>query len=238
MNKKQEAIKLLEEYLREQELSPEPINICLDALNLSLSWKPKFASEEELRGADAFVSYSHGIGTRKDGRTEDKDTSKIQYNPDIYHPGLTNIDLAEVILKLHKKGIEKPIFAQWEVAVALEEMGICVRSVAKPREGYLSTQGVSKQFLEDGLREFRNIILVVHPIISFRARATTITEASRLGKTFQRVYYADTSMVRYDLDSVQSWTRSEVDLIRYEIGSRTQHVLYKKTLDAKFFAGE
>lgn len=239
MDKKQEAIKLLGEYLKDgQGLMPESINICLDAINLSLSWKPRWATEGELKRADAFVSCSFGMGKRKDGRPEEKDQSQIQYDPQIYFPGLANIDLAKVILNLYEKGLEKPIFAQGEVAIPLEEAGINIKSVAKPREGYLSTKGVINRFLEEGLGEFENIALIVHPLHSYRAKATLITEAKQRGKIFQEIFHADTSNVRYDLYSVQRSGRFEEDTVKWEIGSRTQHVLYKKTLDAKFFRGE
>jgi len=240
MSKKQEAIKLLDEYLDEdQELDPESINVCLDAINLSLSWKPRWASEEDLKRAEAFVSYSFGIGKRKDGKEEDKEQFEILYDPKIYHPGLTNVGLAKVIFDLYGKGLEKPIFAQWEVAVALEEIGIDAKSVAKPGEGYLGTGGVAQQFLERGLGEYGNIALVVHPIHSYRAKATTITEAYNLaGKIFENVIHADTSNAICDPESVQLTTRSEEKVVAYEIGNRTQQVLFKKTLDAKFFRGK
>ena len=235
MDKKQ-AIEVLKDCLRKQGLNPPSIEICLNALNLSLNWKPKFASMEELERANVFISYSLGIGKRKDGSPEQKNPLQIQYDPKIYYPGLTNIDLARIILNLYDKGLKKPIFAQWEVATALEEAGIKVESTAKPREGYLNTQGVVKQFIKDGLEEYEKIILVVHPLESYRTRALTITELfKRNQKTSREIFHADTSNIRLDFDSIQPWTRSEEDIVNYEIGSRTQHVLYNKTLNTKFF---
>ena len=80
MDRKQKGLALLGQYLSEEQvLSPEAVSICLDAINLSLAWKPRFASTEELETVDAFVSYSFGIGRRKDGGVDEEDPFKILY---------------------------------------------------------------------------------------------------------------------------------------------------------------
>lgn len=230
------AITILESHLLKQGLNESSVGLCLDAVKLATTWYVKPSSLEELKQGQAFVAYSFGIGKRKDGQKEIQDPSKVQYNSGTYFPGKTNEDLAKVIAELQEKGLERPIFAQWEVATALIEnhkINLPEKNIAKPREGYLSSLGVIKQFLEAGLEDYDRIILVAHPIHVRRAKATTEIEIEKQrGKALEKILIPDISKVRFDLESIQPWTRDESSNIRWDIGSRIRQVFYLQTLRA------
>ncbi len=227
---------ILREYVWAQGLNSDSADLCLDAVTIATTFYTPPDSLEKLKQGQAFIAYSFGIGARKDGVPEvqeNTDARKIQYSPDVYLPGKTNEGLARVISNLYQHGVERPVFAQWEIASALEEQGITLdeKCIAKPKEGYLGTGGVIKQFLEAGLQELDRVILVAHSLHVRRARAITRNEvAKQRGRPLEKVLIANTSDVEFDPNSVQAWTRSQEANVRHEIGVRMQGVLYNRSL--------
>lgn len=244
---KEEQLKELEEYtqifanyLKSQGINEGELEICLDSIRLSTLFDFLPATLDELKKSQAFVAYSCGIGRRKDGKQELIESRKIQYDPKIYTPGKTNQGLAKVILDYYGQGIKLPVFSQWEIGVALEDMGFSGElHIARPKEGrYLSTEGVVKQFLEDGLDKMENIAIVAYKNHMRRARATTRYETERRRSSdFEKVLMTDTKNILPDPESVQDWTRGGPIEIRNEIGSRIHHYisLFGSGIPIKYF---
>ena len=184
----------------------------------------KSDSKEELAKSQAFLAYSFGFGPRKDGKIETRNGREIHFKPEEFFVGISNEGLAKVISDYRKQGLNIPVFAQWEIAVALAEkygLELPEKQIAKPREGYLGTPGVIQQFLEGGVSGLERVAVVAHPDHMRRAVDTTagIVKAKR-GKGFEAVYETDTSSVGYDSLSVQPWTRSEKAFSYYEFFNR------------------
>lgn len=240
MDKEEYLIQLFAKHLKSQGISSSELEVCLDAIRLSTLFDFVPATLDELQKSQAFVAYSYGIGKRKDGKEETIEPRKIQYDPKIYSPGKANQGLAEVISHYYDQGIQLPVFSQWEVGVALQEMGFSGElHIAKPKEGkYLNTIGVVKQFLEMGLEKIENVAIVTHKNNIRRARAITRFETEkRRGYDFEKVFMADTKSVLPDPDSVQDWTRGDsLDIIN-EIGSRIHHFisLFGPGIPMKYF---
>ncbi len=191
MSKKhEEPIQFFADYLRNHGIRGEELEVCLDSIRLSTLFDFVPVTLEELSQSQAFVAYSCGIGKRKDGKRQTIEPRKVQYNPEVYTPGRTNDGLARVILSYYNQGIKLPVFSQWEIGVALEDMGFSGElHIAKPREGqYLSTDGVIKQFLEEGLGRIENIAVVAYKNHMRRARATTRYETEKKEDMISRWY--------------------------------------------------
>ncbi|MEK6859641.1 MAG: hypothetical protein AABX54_02390 [Nanoarchaeota archaeon] len=231
--------KTLQEYIKSQGISFSNVELCLDAVNLLINWRVPPSVFEDLQRGQAYVAYSFGIGKRKDRKKEIKDPREILYSPAVYYPGLSNEDFAKIIADLYQQGLEKPIFTQWEIAIALERNhGIRVPEIqiAKPKESYLSIQGSVRQFLEAGLQKYNKILFLNHPISLARAKAITCSEInSQRGKPLEEILVVDTSKVRYDPESVQPWTRDERSILENEFASRFHHVFHLKSINADSF---
>lgn len=179
------------------------------------TWVVESDSQEELNAAEAVIAFAFGFGSKKEGVQFAPD----RYDPKLYKPGKSNEGLAEVIVPFANRGM--PVFAQWEVAEALKLQGILVpdRQIARPGKEYLGTSGVLKQFLANGLADFRSVILVAHPHHMFRCRETAKTIFRKEGVEI-KVLIADTRSVPYDPESMQLWTRSLKDWVEYEVRVR------------------
>jgi len=234
-------MKFFYDYLRNQGIAPREIEVCLDAIILSTTFDFVPATIDELKQCQAFVAYSCGIGKRKDGKPETIPSRKIQYSPEIYTLGATNIGLAKVICDYHSKGIKLPVFAQWEIGVALEEIGFLGElHVVKPRDGeYFSTEEVVKQLLETGLERMDRVAIVASRDHMRRARATTRYEAERKrGYDFKSALMTDTKGVPIEEpESLHEWRRDSYSMMRNEIGSRIHNSisLFGPGIPAKYF---
>jgi len=233
----EKAKEIIKEHL-ESQIDPENTKVCLDAVHLLTTWKITPSNLEDLQEAEAIIAYSFGIGKRKDGKPEIQEPFKIKYDPLIHFSGLTNEDLAKVIADLHPK-LKIPIFAQIEIAQALEEnhqIKLDEQNIAKPKQDFLSTHGVIQQFLENGLKDFSKIIIIAHPMHILRAKAITNTELfNKNKKYFEKIFIADTSQARYDPDSLQPWTKNEKNFLKHEMGSRIYHTFYTDNLNPDLF---
>ncbi len=193
--------------------------IVVEDLKYLTEWLIKPNSEEELRKGQAIISFSFGFGPAR----ENVEVTSKQYDPQVYKPGKSNEALADVIAKLYTDGLTAPTYAQWEIAEALREkykLTLPANQIAKPNEKYLGTSGVVMQFLDNGLGKFNPIILVAQPYHVFRCREITKTIYNRVEKKDLDILIADTSIVPFDPESVQAWTRSLEDWVRYEVGVR------------------
>jgi hypothetical protein len=218
----------LQKYLENQGLDKGSIDRILEEdLPFLSEWQIKASDREELSrrlrsGHAAVLAFAFGFGPARQG---------VPYPPEQYHPmlclpGKSNEGLAKVISQLvgsvGNNEIISRVFAQWEVAEALKENNQIIvpdTQIARPRGEYLGTRGVVEQLLDRGLRDFPSIIIVAHPHHLYRCRKTT--EAVLRKRHLQiDVFSADTSSVSYDPQSVQPWTRSPGDWVRYEVGNR------------------
>lgn len=216
MNSLDRAVQALEEHLRGLGFDKDSIDriICQD-LPFLTTWELAPNPPQELENADAVITFALGFGPVK----EQVQHPPGQYHPQLFDPGKSNEALAEVIVPFAQKGLS--IFAQWEVAEALNARGIAVpdHQIARPDRRYLGTSGVVEQFLANGLANFASVMLVAHPHHAFRCRETTKIVFQKNGKAIS-LLIADTRSVPYDPKSVQPWTRSLKAWVEYEVGNR------------------
>jgi len=216
MNSLDRAVQALEEHLRGLSFDKAAIDriICQD-LPFLTTWELTPNPLQELENADAVMTFAFGFGPAK----EQVQHPPGQYHPQLFDPGKSNEGLAEVIVPFAQKGL--PIFAQWEVAEALNARGIAVpdHQVARPDRRYLGTSGVVEQFLVNGLANSTSVLLVAHPHHVFRCREITNMVFQKNGKAIS-ILIADTCLVPYDPKSVQPWTRSLKAWVEYEVGNR------------------
>lgn len=182
-------------------------------------WKLNPSVKTELEKADSIVSFSFGFGPLRKDIPDAQDSS--QFNPELHYYGESNLGLAKVILELNSQGIDLPVYAQWEVAEALRDKGIFLdeKNIAKPKGDYLNTKGVLEQFFENGLEDSKSLILVSQPYHAPRCKWIMEKAYKDRGKSVD-ILIADTSSVGFDRDSLQPWTRSLEDWVKYEVGSR------------------
>jgi len=183
-------------------------------------WRPHTHSLGVFRSGQAIVSFAFGFGPLKNGVGTPPDPK--QYHPDFNLPGKSNEGLARQIHYLYSRyGVVLPTYTQWEIGEALKEHAIFLppERIARPGQGYLGTSGVVDQWLENGLGDASEIILVAQPYHVFRCKKTLEKVFADKGKPIE-VLVADTSTVPFDKDSVQPWTRSLTDWVNYEVGNR------------------
>ena len=207
----------IQDHLREIGFSPSAISRIIDEdLPFLTTWELQESSPEALASADAVMAFAFGFGPALEGVQHPTG----QYDPLLYHPGKTNEALADVIGPYAEKGL--PVFAQWEVAEALrarQKAELC-HCVARPDKEYLGTSGVVRQFLSEGLGKYKAVILVAHRHHAFRCqRIAAKVFAAEEGTADIRILIPSLPDV-YDPDSVQPWTRSLEDWVRYEVGNR------------------
>ncbi len=186
--------------------------IMIDALDLLLSWN--VPTSDDLSDGNAIVAFSFGQGA---GNT----------------PGGTNRALAAII-----KAITDihpiPVFAQWEIADALAELGVEVEETAVPQQGYLSTRGVWQQISTKFIHPYpniQNIILIAHPDHQYRCRHI-IKESGFNTKTPTIINYPPNGWAHYGCDphgynpsSTQPWTQNRPAFIKYELAIRFKNIL-------------
>jgi len=166
------------------------------------NWQVQPANKEQLKRADCIVGFSFGLREKNE-------------------PGLSNHFLAKVITHLHHSYPEAEIMVQWEIASCLPFKLPDYRIVSKHRKAgeYLDTEEVASQMI-DLLRDpHTRPIVVAHPLHMWRC--IKVMEK----KGFQKVFAADTTSVRCDPESIQSWTRSNFRFATRELPAR---LLYLK----------
>lgn len=209
----------LEKYLRQNGFDEGSIRrIVKDDLLYLTEWILKPNTLKELKNGQAYILPAFGYGSKKKGIKSNPD----HYNPKFYEPGRSNEAVARIVTALHKQGISRPIFAQWEVAEALKKYGIIVpeKNIAKPTKGkYLGTIGDIEQWLDNGLSKYNTVILATHPYYAYRPKEI-IQQVLFKKKKKIKVLIADTSSVPFDHKSVQEWTRNLRSWVRYEVGNR------------------
>ena len=182
----------------------------LASLELLVTWNVQ--TTNDLSSGDIVCAFSFGLGLEMT-------------------TGRTNLALASFIRSI-KSNYELPIFAQWEIADALLDLGIEVDFRATPKNTYLSTIGVRDQFCEELRRRNipfggTNVVLIAHPDHRFRCMkhieasglSTIIPNDDDFGlATFWEQYGCD--QYGYDSESAQNWTRSREAFVRYELPVR------------------
>jgi|GEM_PF-5493951 len=188
-----------------------------DDLSYLTEWVLKPNSLEELKAGEAYVLPAFGYAA-KNKKSPDKSE---HFDPKIHKPGESNEAIARVVVNLFNKGIERPIYAQWEIAEALKKYNVIVpdKNVAKPKGGYLGTIGDIEQWRDRGLKNVKTVILVTHPYYAYRPREILRNVAERRNQKI-KVLIADTSSVPFDPDSLQDWTRNLNKWVRYEVCNR------------------
>ncbi|MEZ5044082.1 MAG: hypothetical protein R2828_29585 [Saprospiraceae bacterium] len=218
MNNLEKARSLLKKHLLSYGFDPNSIRrIVEEDLAFLTTWELPPDPPEKISKAEAIISFSFGYGPAK---TEAENTSD-QYDPLRYFFGKTNEALAETILK-YSDG-SRPVFAQWEIAEALKERGevLPAQQVAKPGETYLGTSSVVKQFIDNGLDQFKSVLLIAHKHHAFRCREITRNILKEMGVQLEITIPILPGV--YDSTSVQPWTRSLKDWVEYEVGNRFQN---------------
>lgn len=129
-------------------------------------------------------------------------------------PGLSNRALAKVVASLYH-GFGLPLVLQWEVADCIPELPKVGVIRKHRREGeYLDTYEVLAQSAEIcKAHGWQRAILVSHPDHCWRVKKT----AERLGF---KVTVPDTSLVPYDPESCQPWTRTRAKFLLRELPAR------------------
>ena len=182
----------------------------LASLEMLVTWNVQ--ATNDLSNGDIVFAFSFGLGLEMT-------------------TGRTNLALASFIRNINSK-YELPIFAQWEIADALLDMGVEVDFRAIPRNTYLSTKGVRDQFCEELRRRGipfgeTNIVLISHPDHRFRCMqhiescglSTIIPNDDDFGlAAFWKQHGCD--QYGYDSESAQNWTRSREAFVRYELPLR------------------
>ncbi len=192
--------------------------ILLDTLEQLLKWDvPK---STDLSEGQAIVAFAFGQGTNST-------------------PGGTNHALAAVI-KTTTAVHPVPVFAQWEIADALAELGVSVAETAVSHQNYLSTEGVWQQFLATFLQSYphiQKIILIAHPDHQYRCHSLIVQSnievltPAIIGSPPNGWAAFGCDTYGYDLNSVQPWTRNRADFIQYELSIRIKHLpLIKKAI--------
>lgn len=209
------AKRAIEDNLSAQGFDRDSINrIVLEDLPFLTVWQLQPDTPEKIETAEAIISFAFGFGPAK----PNVPYPPGQYHPLLYEPGRTNEALAATIVPFAQKGLE--VFTQWEVAEALKAHGITVSEdhVARPGQAYLGTSGVVDQFLDNGLSQFCSVLLVAHRHHMYRCREITRTVFQRRNQSIA-ILIPETPDV-YDPNSVQWWTRSLTDWVKYEVGNR------------------
>jgi hypothetical protein len=216
MTSLERASRAIEEHLSSVGFDRESINrIVLEDLPFLTIWELEPHSPREISAAAAVVAFAFGFGPARQGVPHPPG----QYHPLLYEPGRTNEALADFIVPFARRNV--PVFAQWEVADALNGRGVIVPEtrVARPDKTYLGTSGVVEQFVDSGLHEFRSIVLVAHRHHAFRCREITST-IFRKRAISTAILVPDRLPDVYDVDSVQPWTRSLTAWVSYEVATR------------------
>ncbi len=210
------ASRAIEDHLSSLGLDKDSINrIVLEDLRFLTVWELQPDSPQEILAADAVVALAFGFGPAKPGVLYPPG----QYHPLLYKPGKTNEALADIVVPFAQRNV--PVFAQWEVADALNDRGVTVpdQQVARPGKTYLGTSGVVEQFLNNGLNRFRSVVLVAHRRHVFRCREIATTLFQKRGASAVFLIPEHLPDV-YDADSVQPWTRSLRALVSREVAVR------------------
>lgn len=177
------------------------------AFELLTTWKVSYASKDELASCDAIAAFSFGQGKNKT-------------------PGATNIALAHAIKNFNRK---LPILVQWEIADELSKLKINFNYSARLNNGYLNTKGVADQFLNYSKKHnFNSLVIFAHPDHQYRCGEI----CNKLGFSieFARIEdYLPNGWQEYGCDnkgywpnSAQSWTRSQIKFIPFEIKVRLE----------------
>lgn len=139
-------------------------------------------------------------------------------------PGATNKALAAIIKAICEKDSRFPVFAQWEIADALREIGITENFRAVIKNGYLNTEGVLEQFIDEFKRRntsVKSVIVVAQPDHFYRCRRlvekqglTAILPALVPPKPWLSFGCDDWG---YDPTSEQDWIRSRPRFLLKEL---------------------
>ncbi len=189
-------------------------------------WEVSTSTKEELLMADAIIAYAFGFGSIE---KNERPTNAI-YDPTIDVPGKSNEALADLIdehLKQNKNIGLEDVFAQGEVADAFSSKNGFKRkfgNVARAKDGYLSTKGVTDYFVNNGLRSYKNIAVFAHPLHMYRC-VKTLEKSLSDARSDAKILVPSTWRVPFDEKSVQPWTRNLRAWIFSEIISRINAII-------------
>ncbi|WP_305844579.1 hypothetical protein [Photobacterium leiognathi] len=206
----------LEVQLENKEVANYTAKFLMDNI---LTWKGK---ELALDQADSILAYSFGNRVLENG-------NQI--------PGKMNEDLADTVVEIYKK-IEKPVYAQWEIAQAIGN-----RIPAKQLHSinphiapdgsltYLSTNGVAT----DAVKMSGGVMGKTVVVGFYEHGLRTITTSRRMGIDAYAPANIDLPH-DYDPQSGQAWTRDQQTFVMHEISNRAANErgdLIKKALSEK-----
>lgn len=168
-----------------------------------ISWHVKYATQEEIKNADAVIAFSFG-GRDEPGRHCD-----------------TNVCLASIARSVFRENSIQTI-AQWEIASLLQNELILSIKESRINGQYLDTYEVAYQAYEICKKHgFQDVLVLAHKHHAWRCKKI-------LDKLGLNTYVLDTDSCPYDSNSNQRWTRSAFNFISREIFVRISYFLQGK----------
>jgi hypothetical protein len=171
-------------------------------------WRLNYSDLSDIRKADALFAFAFGQGRKGT-------------------PGETNAALAWVMRELHRDTL-LPVFAQREIAEALEVLGIRVTHRTVQANDYVDTKSAVDQLSQHGAAVAgKKIVVVAHPDHQFRCgellrRYNAQPVFPKIADCLPKRGWAAFGCDRYGYSrrSTQKWTTKRTLYIRHEIYAR------------------